>query len=508
MSDQSIRIIQKWLKRCEIGHPSCRVLTTRGPQDGRQNILAVLPTRVIRVGSADEKKVNLYETFGQFGRHTALSHRWLPGKTPKWVTTKKNADKRQKGFSIRELPKSIRDAIQVTRKLGLKYLWIDSLCILQDSTEDWDIESSRMVDMYSHAHVTLFADGARDDDAGFLGPRKFADHKPLAVRLKVQHGGAVTLPVFIRISVDGSRQDFKSTVDESVLSSRGWILQERLMSRRILHFGKEQICWECRTMVDQEDGLVLPDEREWLRGIHNELLGHNETTDTKNWRRIAEVYSQCQLTKHCDKLPALSGIASAVSAVRKGDIYLAGLWKNSLALDLAWKTEWTKSMAPTEYRAPSWSWASIDGRIEYWDTPRWKRLENLAVAFDVTEARVEYQGKNLFGHVRDGSLTLSGLLVEVSCLGPYSEWLTPLYVGGTPVGSAYFDLGAFFYSRTVTCFKLLDTGTLWDEVFLVLIPFRGHFRRIGLGDTCLGAGSRYLSQSIFAKSTKQTITIL
>jgi hypothetical protein len=361
-----------------------------------------------------------------------------------------------------------------------------------------------MVDVYSNAHVTLFADGARDDDAGFLGPRQIMDPKPLAVRLKVRQGDSQTLPIFIQTSIYHSRQDFKSTVDESILSGRGWILQERLMSRRILHFGKDQICWECRTTADQEDGLVLEEEREWLRGVYKVLLGHN-TTDDNYWRRVVEIYSQCQLTRHSDKLPALSGIANAVSAVRKGDVYLAGLWRNSLALDLLWTTEWAKSTKPTEYRAPSWSWASIDGPIRHSDYSKGAKSENLTVAFDVIDAKVEYRGKNPFGNICDGSLTLSGFLFEATCLGPYSDWQTPLYDGSTPIGNAYLD--ASFYARKVTCFKLLDAGSMWDEVFLVLVPFARNFRRIGLGDTCLGEGSRYISRSIFAKSIKQTVTI-
>jgi hypothetical protein len=167
--------------------------------------------------------------------------------------------KRGKGLDIKDLLNSIQDAIKVTRKLNLRYLWVDSLRILQDSAEDWDIESSRMVDVYSNAYVTLFADRARDDDGGFLGPRKFEDNQPLALKLRIRTGDNATLPLLMRtpIMYSYSAHDFSHTVDKFILSERGWILQERLMSRRILHFGNEQTCWECRTTVDQEDGMAI-----------------------------------------------------------------------------------------------------------------------------------------------------------------------------------------------------------------------------------------------------------
>jgi hypothetical protein len=155
-----------------------------------------------------------------------------------------------------------------------------------------------------------------------------------------------------------SGHDFNHMVDKSILSERGWILQERLMSRRILHFGNEQTCWECKTIVDQEDGMAIGWKREWLTVAHKALK--NEATDDNYWRQVVEAHSRRQLTQRIDKLPPLSGFANAVSAVRVGDTYLAGIWKNSLAFDLIWRTEsgkWADGeiTKPPGYRAPSWS---------------------------------------------------------------------------------------------------------------------------------------------------------
>jgi hypothetical protein len=335
ISDQSMYIMRKWLERCDRSHPECQILSSRpGEEEG-----LMLPTRVIEVGPNGDEKVKLFLNYGSSGRFAALSHRWNPGKTPKCVTKTSNLKKRRMGLDIKDLPKSIQGAIKVTRKLNLRYLRVDSLSILQDSAENWDIESSRMIDVYSNAYIALFADRARDDDDGFLGPRKFEDNEPLVMKLIIRPGHDSTPPVLIRTPVmySYSAHDFNHTVDKSILSEPGWILQEQLMSRRILHFGSEQTCWECRTTVDQEDGMVIDGKRERLTGAHQAL--NNEATDDNYWRQLVEAYSRRQLTQHTDKLPALSGIANVISAVRVGDIYLAGVWKNSLAFDLTWRTE-------------------------------------------------------------------------------------------------------------------------------------------------------------------------
>jgi hypothetical protein len=325
---------------------------------------------------------------------------------------------------------------------------------------DWDIESSRMVNVYSEAYITLFADRARDDEEGFLGPRTFQDNEPLALSLRIQPGHDKTLPVLIRTPAmySYSAHDFNHRVEKSILSERGWILQERLMSTRILHFGSEQTCWECRTTVDQEDGMVTNGRREWLTGAHNALK--KASSDDNYWRQVAEAYSRRQLTQHSDKLPALSGIAAAISAVREGDVYLAGLWKNSLLFDLTWRTEWGKWDAgdvditkPPNYRAPSWSWASIDGPIEHKYCLENAESGHATAAFDILEAKVVPMGHNPSGQVRHGFLKLSGFLLEAICLGPITRWDIPLYHEGIPFGNFHPDTKEDVLVRSVTCLK-------------------------------------------------------
>ena len=295
---------------------------------------------------------------------------------PQWVTTQKNVRQRMDGFPLQELPRSLVDAVNFTRKLELRYLWVDSICIIQNSAPDWNIESSRMVEVYANAFITLFADSASDDDAGFLNANRSLGPPPIL--LKLQSGNLPSLPVYVRYSdaslpmlhQPANGHLFRTNVSESPLSERAWVLQEHVMSRRILHFGQNQMFWECRTTALAEDGHLFQQEwaRKWLIQSHQVIMGAS-LTDLEiylRWASLVEEYTGRKLTKGEDKLPALSGIADIFST-RTQDEYLAGLWRNNFHLNLLWYSN-IKDLdelpsRPTEYLAPSWSWASVDCRV-------------------------------------------------------------------------------------------------------------------------------------------------
>lgn len=131
------------------------------------------------------------------------------------------------------LPQSFRDAVDVTRMLGLRYLWIDSLCIIQDSPEDWDEEASHMADVYSNAYCTIAATRAEGSNAGFLQERQ--QRQCLPVR------PASGIPYYLCPTIDNFRDD----VENGALNQRGWVLQERVLSSRTIYFAESQVYWEC-----------------------------------------------------------------------------------------------------------------------------------------------------------------------------------------------------------------------------------------------------------------------
>jgi hypothetical protein len=493
-----------------------------------------MPTRVVDVSDFEESGIiKICMGSGLSGQFVALSHRWVSGQMPDWVTTRKTVQQRMTGFPLRELPPSLVDAVKVTRKLGLRYLWVDSVCIMQDSASDWEIESSRMADIYAGAFVTLFADCGCDDNAGFLSARQ--SYGPAPIFLKVQSGNLPPLPVYVRYADASIRQWdqpakghlFRSNVNESFLSDRAWILQERVMSRRILHFGKDQLFWECRTTALAEDGHLFQQEhlRKWLIDSQQVILG-TSLTDLElhlRWAKLVEVYTARKLTKGKDKLTALSGIAS-IFGKRTQERYLAGLWKNSFHLNLLWQSDIKdpdeRPARPLDYRAPSWSWASVDCAV-YMRGDREPKDFGLEPAFDIVDVHVETASRDRFGQVLSGSVTLLALLKTAISIGPYKDQIgdtdkgyNPVYnYEMAPVGTMRHDTRDDLQAEHITCLKLYDNDPSYKEHFLVIVPVHSGedkriFRRIGLGDTLLWGRSQYEKKSFFEGCEKEIITLV
>jgi len=168
------------------------------------------------------------------GKFVALSHQWGSfTQHRKFCTYKKNFEALQRGIRVTELPKTFYDAVVVTRNLGVQYLWIDSLCIIQDDAEDWEKESTLMEQVYSSAYVTIAASCASGTDDGFLKKRPERQYVTITT--------TAGTPYYLCEAID----DFSTDVDHGELNSRGWVLQERALSRRTIYFTEKQSYWEC-----------------------------------------------------------------------------------------------------------------------------------------------------------------------------------------------------------------------------------------------------------------------
>jgi hypothetical protein len=201
-----------------------------------------MPSRVIDVGAGYTTRIVLTDkdNISEGAHYVALSHCWgtlLKEQTDKWCTTTSNEkDRRTQGFLITELPQTFQDAISVTRELGQQYLWIDSLCIIQGKGGDWATEATKMEAVFKNAYCTIAATSAEDSTKGFLD-------RPEEKRLQyVMVPNSSLGKVYICTSID---DDFDGDVIKGVLNTRAWVLQERALSRRTIHFTKRQTYWEC-----------------------------------------------------------------------------------------------------------------------------------------------------------------------------------------------------------------------------------------------------------------------
>ena len=269
------------------------------------------------------------------------------------------------------LPLTFQDAIEVTRRLGFHYLWIDSLCILQDDRSDWLCESAEMGKVYSNAVLNLSATGIPNSSSSMFHDRDLESLFPSIIEIEVNN---IVQQYHL---YDGDI--WNDEITKAHLNFRAWVFQERMLARRVLHFGRRQLAWECRelnamelfpgglphrtysTLLKQNIGSTLA-ESDW------EVSPERNRRAFSLWREMVKIYSGCSLTKPEDKLIALSGVAERLRRATC-DEYMAGMWRRTMAFDLPWwrDTELRDSFPRrlVRYRAPSWSWASVEGAIEF-----------------------------------------------------------------------------------------------------------------------------------------------
>ncbi|KAK2669096.1 Heterokaryon incompatibility, partial [Fusarium oxysporum f. sp. vasinfectum] len=349
---------RRWLNICINEHPRSHNPRCSLPSD------SILPKRVLDLGQTDSPTITLKETEnGERGRYICLSYCW--GSNPFISTTIENMEQHKKGIGLSDLPKAFRDAIDITRALRVRYLWIDALCIIQQHAEgnkagaahaDWNEEFSKMSDIYYNSYLTLAPLWARSIEDGLLSDKPQGE--PL--------GGLVTMHKMKHFPRKATPED---AFPDFPLLTRGWVYQERMLSPRTLYFGCQELLWECLYGRTCECSYASY----WLQEVDKgEFHDHIKETPSRNldtkldllWREMVIQYSHLRLTYSSDKLPALSGLAEAIRR-KTGQTYLAGLWRDTLLLDMCWFST-SKEQQEKQWRAPSWSWASVNGSIETW----------------------------------------------------------------------------------------------------------------------------------------------
>jgi hypothetical protein len=406
--------------------------------------------------------------------------------------TKNNIDALHQRVPIDVLCKTFQDAIIVTQALGLEYLWIDSLCIIQDDEHDWDQESATMADVYGNAVVNIAATNAIDGSVGLFVERS-------TVRASKQIVQTNTDQTYVIQDIYmGSR-----CLDRTPLSQRAWAFQERYLARRTIHFTAEQIFCECRYDTVCESfptGSV---------GIPNTFPSRDfplKWGEWNEWRKIVEFYSRALLTVPKDKLVALSGVARQFQA-KTTDQYCAGLWRKNLERDLCWRIDREYPHQPPiqsialQYRAPPWSWACTDRPITF-EVKR-QDIPVLGEIFHVVGTCFEALTSDPLGQLVHGHLNINcGPLLKGS-------GTSPLFVNGyhfsnpeqkanhtTHRSGIYYSSFDYFFDS--------ESARVTEDIYLLLIfnnaglvvttakrGCKGRFIRLGLFEFWATDRSRY-----------------
>ncbi|KAF2791804.1 HET-domain-containing protein [Melanomma pulvis-pyrius CBS 109.77] len=396
------------------------------PENSNRKSNELWPRRLIHVGD-ELTNPRLVETSDlgehQQPRYTTLSHCWGTSGIPDGgKTTAETIDKRASGIDLETLPRTFRDAIDVTRRLGFQYLWIDALCLIQGSKTDWEEEGEKMGAIYSNSTITLAAESSIDSQCGLftnnVGPDEDLD-SPTPVTNVLSDGRESTL-----IFRSSDSRSLKTS--NAHLQTRAWALQERVLSPRILHFFDVGILWECRhhyeiwhepsaNILMEQYGYATLDELEQVRKI---ITDH--PFDLPRWvlyrpwfRLIVPEYTSRKLTFRSDTLPAISSIARALQK-QTNSTYLAGLFAEDIAFGLTWHPVTRKARGEViEAQVigkprPSWSWASYDTPCACTDI----RTSPLKSRITLQSHQIDLAGSDPYGQVLGGRLHIRGRVLQ------------------------------------------------------------------------------------------------
>lgn len=353
---ERLNILKHWLTECDGSHDTCR--STPTAKELPKRFLDLMPEGWstscpdVRLVSTRSLPTNV--------RYMTLSHSWGQPSQHPLKTTRQTQPDHSIRISFTALPPMFQDTVTVARQLQVRYLWIDSLCIVQDDDGDWQEEAAKMASVYSASYLTIAPCDFSSSQSGFLSSLS-AVEQPLVVRepladsdrLKRYNHGDILMRILPRIS------EMHKYVEKTVLWERGWVLQEQALSRRVLQIAQNMLFWSCnrfyRSECEDDDGISGP------------LFQNDGYLDLQNaptsrlrvqWQNCVESYSRRHLTRASDRLAAFAGLIDGFST-RLGHQPMLGLWKETAHLDLSW----TLHRSPISVNSPSgpipsWSWLS------------------------------------------------------------------------------------------------------------------------------------------------------
>ncbi|KAK3402149.1 heterokaryon incompatibility protein-domain-containing protein [Sordaria brevicollis] len=350
----SLDLAKIWLDNCVAGHPRCWPMGVTSLSPPKSNIGARMlekvtwvPTRLLHL---TEKTVQLIETkeTRPLTPYVTVTHRWGFADEEKMkLNKKKNYPSLKKGVPFSSMPRLFQNVISIALHLGINYIWIDSFCILQDKDDqtDWRREATQMQQVYANSFCNTSADDATScSDTLFSEPRDPEEEiMPQHFNFPSEHAEKLGTAQSFTIT---SLNAWETQVTDALVNTRGWVLQERVLSRRIVHFGRRQIFWKCNSIeaceaiplplnssVVHTQGFLVNGAR--FKKSEDLASGRRPENPYRIWHNLVQIYTRTELSNPSDKLVAISGLAKLFQDWT-GDDYLAGLWRRNFECWLLW----------------------------------------------------------------------------------------------------------------------------------------------------------------------------
>jgi hypothetical protein len=500
------------LEECLDRHEECRKAMERSQVN-------TAPTRLIYI---QDHSMGQLHTVPQreYPRFAALSYCW--GETAEQQkranTTIANIDDRHRKIDFAELPKTIRDAVKVCRSLGLSFLWVDALCIVQDDEKDIVSEIAKMRSIYRGALITITAASATSSTEGFLEHRDLQKCYGSLIRLEYRYQGRDRTR---KGSLLLSERPIKDTYQEPT-DKRAWTMQEDILSLRLLKFGSQQTTWRCprhaegitldggshprKENEERELTVEEPYKADEVRSNMKKFVEKGLSYLFDGWIHSVCKYSRRQLTKASDRLPAFAALAENFAGILGSETtgkYLAGLWESDLPAQLLWFRPESEAEAEAEGAAsaiesgPTWSWASLNGPVGF--------LTLSSLMCD-TRARyihsdMKHQDENYeYSKVEFGHLYLNGRL-QIAYWDGEDLWQIVTGRESLPF-LVHWDRSSSDYPTIIWCFEIADSHGL-----LLVMEKEKHFRRVGCFECPPSRQSSEHAEEWFNEVKPDTISI-
>ena len=339
-SRAAFSLIRNNIDRCIVQHTECHLSIFGEALD--ESLEPELPKRVLVIeGLAAPFRIRLLITEGLRGQYAALSYCWGTQDTTTGITTTESIADHCNSVSFEMLPKTLQDSVVVTRELGLSYLWVDRLCILQDNGQDWAEQSAMMGTIYGRALITIVAAAAEDPSQGCFQTLR-PPHYEISAPYYPEPDKSCGL-FYLSLA-----SPYSASPETSPLRQRGWAFQEWRLSRRKVFFTEGGLSWKCNKWEIAESCTTLSFQQ------------------YPGWESMVEAYTECKLTFEKDRIVAFQGITNEWQRVSH-DVFHMGIGKRFLPVNLLWMVQRVQSEADRLPLVPTWSWASQPGSKRTWD---------------------------------------------------------------------------------------------------------------------------------------------